>query len=113
MISVYNTNGFVINRFKGISSITNTNSYKILNSNKLNRNIKLNSISVSLDNSIVPSTGVKLQKATLLIFITYLAYKLLNTMIQGNIIINCSNNINNHFLKENLVYGLKGRHLKF
>jgi len=89
MISVYNTNGFVINRFRGISSITNSNSnsYNTLNSNKLNRNIKLNSISVSLDNSIVPSTGVKLQKATLFIFLSYLAYRLLNIMIQGNIYI--------------------------
>ena len=91
-----NTNSFVNNiisnnnRLKRIIPLINIKNNNIVNNNNnniLNNNIILNGISVSLDKSIVPSTGVKLQKATLFIFLTYLTYRLLNNMIQGNLFI--------------------------
>jgi len=94
-----NTNSFVNNiisnnnRLKRIIPFINIKNNNIVNNNNnnnnnyQNNNIILNGISVSLDKSIVPSTGVKLQKATLFIFLTYLTYRLLNNMIQGNLFI--------------------------
>ena len=87
-----NKNNFVkinSNRLKRIIPLNNVNNNinNNNNNNLKNNNIILNGMSVSLDNSIVPSTGVKLQKATLFIFLTYLTYRLLNNMIQGNLFI--------------------------
>ena len=84
-----NTNSFVninSNRLKRIVPLVDIKTKNIVNI-KRNNNIILNGISVSLDNALVPSTGVKLQKATLFIFLTYLIYRLLKKTIEGNIII--------------------------